>query len=249
MKTARPAILVATLCAAALFAAQARADGPWTGGGTGTTTVVADGTTGAPAQFTYSANPAHSGSWNFSTTAGGNETVVLGYSYSGYHAFFQVRVSLSVFVTHNGSTTSTTLVNAGPVNCCSSPSGGFSYTGTVSLVVQAGDTYGFTMTGSNSDSDARLLGTLTVTDQTPRPDRAGYCAAAGDTSGLTNAPIPAGAFLDLIWGQPDTDAHYAGATLAIFVAGDGITCDAPPAGYVESGSFGPYAYYTAPGSS
>lgn len=44
-----------------------------------------------------------------------------------------------------------------------------------------------------------------------------------------------GRFLDLLAGQPLTDATYASATPAIFVAGKGLTCDPPPPGYVLSG--------------
>jgi hypothetical protein len=82
----------------------------------------------------------------------------LEYTYTGFHAFFQVRVALDAFV--NGS--SFNLVSAGPVNCCTSPSGGFTYTGIVELTVNAGDTYGFDMSGSHGDRDRRLIGALTV---------------------------------------------------------------------------------------
>jgi hypothetical protein len=54
--------------------------------------------------------------------------------------------------------------------------------------------------------------------------RAGYCLA--------------GIFVDLVLGQPDADPARAGATPAIFVAGEGITCDAPPAGYTRQGFAG-----------
>lgn len=54
--------------------------------------------------------------------------------------------------------------------------------------------------------------------------RAGYCAAAGDTW-QNGDPIPAGTFLDLVDGQPETDSHYTGATPASFGEGYGLTCD------------------------
>ena len=56
----------------------------------------------------------------------------------------------------------TVLVNDGPAICCTPPSGGFSYSGTTFLDVEAGDVYGFAMTGSNGDSNSTLQGTLTV---------------------------------------------------------------------------------------
>lgn len=254
----RVACLVVVVAAAAFLClfvvAPASAANAWVGSGTGSTSVSSDGSSGSAASFTYSVNPGNSGSWRFSTTAAADGAVVLSYTYSGFHAFFQVRVGLSAFVTSGGVTTNSPLVNDGPVNCCTPPSGGFSYTGTVTLSVHAGDTFGFDMTGSNADSDRRLLGTLTITDLTPAPDRLGYCSVAGNSDPFTGKGIPAGTFLDLLTGQPQTDAHYLGATPAIFVDGRGITCDPPPPGYVRSGfagdqenvSPGLYPRYTAP---
>ncbi len=144
----------------------ATAAAPWTGSGTGTTTVVSDGTSAAP-QFTYSAtgspSSGASGSWTFETTANTAGTFALPYTYSGFHAYFAVTTSLTEFVVDGGVEHDTTLVPlAAPVNCCTPPSGGFDYTGTASFTVQPGDTYGFKMTGSNFDTTDVLQGTLTV---------------------------------------------------------------------------------------
>jgi hypothetical protein len=95
---------------------------------------------------------------------GNTRTVPLAWTYEGFHSFFEVTVGLDAFVTHGATTTTTPLVNAGPVNCCTPPSGGFAYSGTASLSVQAGDTYGFAMRGSNFDIARTLSGTLTVDD-------------------------------------------------------------------------------------
>ena len=149
-------------------------------GGTGTTIVVSDGTS-APAAFRYEyeVSCCASGSWDFDTVATAPRTVVLKYSYTGYHAFFQVRVGLNAVV---GATTYP-LVNAGPVNCCTPPSGGFSYTGTVALPVQAGDIYGFTLSGKNFDSDGRLQGTLVVDELSKNDCKEGGWKTILDTSG------------------------------------------------------------------
>ena len=48
------------------------------------------------------------------------------------------------------SDTDVQLVNDGPVACCTPPSAGFTYTGRRN--VEHGDTYGFTITGSNGDA-------------------------------------------------------------------------------------------------
>ena len=68
----------------------------------------------------------------------------------------------------------------------------------------------------------------------PTDTRAGYCAVAGNTA-PDGAPIPQGRFLNLNLGQPTQDFHYAGATQAIFVAGMGLTCAPPLAGYTLQG--------------
>ena len=148
--------------------ASADTPGEWTGSvgpGTGAG-VVNDGLTG-PAQYQYFHNPAGFSmeTWTFSRVANNPGTVHLEWTYTGFHAYFQVRVGLTAFVA--GSLPSTqTLVNDGPVNCCTPPSGGFTYTGTVDLEVGAGDIYGFQMSGQNGDSNNTLSGTLTVVQPT-----------------------------------------------------------------------------------
>lgn len=59
------------------------------------------------------------------------------------------------------------------------------------------------------------------------PDRYGYCSVAGNTD-ESGEPLGAGTFLNLLYGQPDTDPHYAGATPAFWVEGVGLTCDLSP---------------------
>jgi subtilisin family serine protease len=143
-----------------LFAAAA--DGPWSGTGTATTTVTSDGTTGN-AVLDYSVN-GYSGNWTFSNTAKSTRKQPITWRYKGYHAWFQVRVAIEQFVIRNGTEiVKQTLQSAGPVNCCAAPSGGFDYTGTATFDLQPGDVYGFRMSGSNFDSDHRLIGTLTLT--------------------------------------------------------------------------------------
>jgi hypothetical protein len=144
------------------LAAANPVDHPWTGSGTGTTTVVSDGTAG-PAVFQYN-QVGRDGAWNFSTTASSTRVVQLAWTYTGFHSFFQVTVGLDAFVTHGATTTTTPLVNAGPANCCTPPSGGFAYNATTPLSVQAGDTYGFALRGHNFDTANTLMGTLTVND-------------------------------------------------------------------------------------
>ena len=125
-------------------------DAPWSGTGTGTTAVVSDGSA-PPAVFTYDAW-SYSGSWDFQATAAAARTVLLKYHYTGLHAWYQVTVGLDAVI--GGQVVP--LVSAGPENCCTSPSDGFDYAGTVALPVAAGESYGFAMRGSNYDLNAIL---------------------------------------------------------------------------------------------
>ena len=173
--------------------------------------------TSSPAKFSYNAN-AFDGAWDFHTVASQTRTVKLAWNYTGFHSFFNVTVGLNAFVTHGATTTTTPLVNAGPADCCTPPSGGFTYSGTISLPVQAGDTYGFKMSGHNFDTAKTLQGTLTVddTDVTPPtisivtpPDGANYglnqsvsanysCADEAGGSGLASCvgPVSSGSPID-----------------------------------------------------
>jgi len=84
-----------------------------------------------------------------------------------------------------------------------------------------------------------------------RTPRAAYRAADGNT-GTDGAKLTVGSFLNLRVGQPARDPSYAGATLARLVEGKRLTCDTPPAGFVQKGLAGDaqhvpdglYAYVT-----
>jgi hypothetical protein len=58
---------------------------------------------------------------------------------------------------------------------------------------------------------------LAANDEAPLP-RVGYCLE--------------GTFVNLALGQPLVDPMYEGAVVANYVAGVGLTCKAPPPGYV-----------------
>ena len=55
-----------------------------------------------------------------------------------------------------------TLVQDGPVDCCTAPSNGFLYGGVATFDVDAGQTYGFRLSGSNFDINDFLRGTFTL---------------------------------------------------------------------------------------
>ncbi|WP_162129647.1 immunoglobulin-like domain-containing protein [Candidatus Nitrosopumilus sediminis] len=102
-------------------------------------------------------------SWTFTTVAQSDETLKLTYDYQGFHSWYQVKAGINQ-ITPNGVTP---LQSAGPVNCCSSPSGGFQYTGSVEFDVKAGQTYGFEVFGGNSDENNQMTGSLSVRIENP----------------------------------------------------------------------------------
>jgi hypothetical protein len=140
--------------------------GPWTASGSGIVSTVDAGGTGHPVmQYQNNGAPTFSGAWQLSTVSAQTRTIPLSYVWDGFHSFFQVTARLDVFVNRNGVDVSVvTLVNQGPVNCdpCRPPSGGFTYTGTTSVSVQAGDTYGFRLLGSHFDGTYVLQGTFSA---------------------------------------------------------------------------------------
>ena len=136
------------MCLAAM-STPTRGASTWTGSGPGTATVVSDGSILNP-QFQYYLSglaTRFDQMWDFRTTAEADGSETLPYCWRGFHAYFAVTAQLNAYVTHLGVTTFTPLVNEGPVGCCSPPSGGFHYTGTVTLNVQTGDTYASSLAG------------------------------------------------------------------------------------------------------
>jgi hypothetical protein len=172
----------------------------WQAIGDGAVSVLNDGSSGAPKMsyaYDLGIGGGVSGEWHFFTTATTTETINLPYTYTGLHAWFQVTVTLEAFViSADAGDSGVTLVDDGPVDCCTPPSNGFSYTGTVPLDVEPGDIYGFSMTGSNFDLNSFLKGTLTVGGAAPAPTlmravSTGGTGAAilGRVDGMPNTPI------------------------------------------------------------
>lgn len=170
-----PALFVAAGCGdtatqpalevrAELLAQPGGAAPAWSAIGPGTVNLLSDGVTTDPAMsYSLSGSVVFSTqTWELSTTATQGGAVTLPFTYSGFHAFFQVRVFVNAFVTNGSGTTTVPLISQGPVNCCTPPSGGFNLSGSVTLNVAPGDVYGLRFGGSNFDSDSRLFGTISV---------------------------------------------------------------------------------------
>ena len=186
-------LLVASVLLALMGARTAEAaalDTPWGGTGTGTTKVVSDGVSADP-RFDYDSVGAAVGTWTFSAVAGASGSVPVKWDYSGLHAWAGVTVQLERFVSRGGvDVAKEKVVNAGPVWCCTTPSNGFAYTGSSTFEVQAGDVYGFRMTGSNGDANRILRGSLKLqpVDSTP-PAIAPVVAGAQGSNGFYTGPV------------------------------------------------------------
>jgi hypothetical protein len=160
VKTALLSLTAATVLAFAGTAQAASPDAPWTGSGTATTTVTADGTTAANPELQY-AVAGFSGRWEFGATAKTARIQPVKYEYTGFHSWAGVRVAIERYVIRNGTEIVTQVLHSGgPVSCCTAPSGGFSYSGSVDFDLQPGDKYGFRLSGSHGDRARALNGKL-----------------------------------------------------------------------------------------
>lgn len=82
-------------------------------------------------------------------------TISFDYTYTGFHAFFQAFARLEAFANTGMVQTVVTIVNQ-------SVSGNFSFSGTASITLTPGQTWGVRVGGSNFDANSRLMGTLTI---------------------------------------------------------------------------------------
>ena len=96
--------------------------------------------------------------FTLSSVATTTETKLFKYDSAGFYSFFRVTASANAF--SNG--VSTSLYDFGPEDCCSEPSDGFRYTGFTTLQLVAGQTYGFSVTGSHFDRTQLIKGELNI---------------------------------------------------------------------------------------
>jgi hypothetical protein len=129
------------------LAPATRIDAPWSGGGTGTTKVASDGVTARP-RFEYHVN-GDGGVWVFTAVARSAGRVGVDWCYSGFHAWFNVRVELERFVRRGDEQI---LLESLTQPGRPGTSGGFAYTGSSTFDVWPGDIYGFRMSGSDFGS-------------------------------------------------------------------------------------------------
>lgn len=87
--------------------------------------------------------PNRSGSWALSTVAANAGTVTLGYGWSGQHSLYQAEAHLEAFIKRAGS-----YISLGTLVFQGLP-GFFSLTGSTTVTVQAGDTFGLRVYGEH----------------------------------------------------------------------------------------------------
>lgn len=149
---------IATSVIAMVAAMPAQAALTLNGAGPGTVTTV---NTESTSTFTCGVD-GMSATWTLSGIADETGTRTFNYDSTGFYSYFRVRAAASAF---SGLIT-TSLYDAGPADCCTTPSSGFNYTGSVTLDLVAGQEYGFRLSGSNIDTANRLQGVFAVTDVT-----------------------------------------------------------------------------------
>ena len=174
MRAALASVVAVMFCALApvTVAAPVLTPQAWTMAGPGT---ISSTQVGNVSTLTYNINPAgfSTQTWTASAIADTSGDYLFNWAYNGFHAFFQVTAFLNAGAT--------SLVNTGPNNCCSTPSGGFAYNGFYTFSnVNVGNTMAFTFGGSNFDSTNILIGSLTL-NQVPEP---GTLALLGLALGL-----------------------------------------------------------------
>ena len=142
----------------------------FTASGPGTTSAVAQ-TDPASYQFNYSdrsTNVYGGETWTFLALSDFTGVRTIDFSGTGYHAYYQATADVTAF----DPTSTQTLFSGGA-------SGGFSYSGEITLNVVAGQDYGFTISGQNADSDDILTGQLNLTDVTAVPEPSTWAMLAG----------------------------------------------------------------------
>ncbi len=138
----------------------------WSATGDGIVVLTDNGAVGGTPQMTYQRNgfPNFTGAWTLSSIAPAGGAMRLDWEWTGFHSYCASAVQLQAFVNRGGLD-----VFVGPLlqeadTCVGArnPSAGFAFAGVTSVVVQAGDTYGFRLNGSHGDGTYALEGTFGV---------------------------------------------------------------------------------------
>jgi hypothetical protein len=159
VKLALMAVLIFIGCFSYFSSTQAAPFGEqaWTYSGKGTLSATPIVSTSGMT-FAYDASRlGYDGTWDYRTTSSDSGTVYFKWRYTGHHSWFRANASLMAYVNNPNGTRKETisLVNSGVI-------GSFTFSGTSSLHLSTGDTYGFLIAGDNFDSSQILTGSLEI---------------------------------------------------------------------------------------
>lgn len=130
----------------------------WTASGPGTSSVTYPENDPNSVVFNYDGTPSMGGQWRYTNSAKANksETIDFNYDYSGNHSWYDANAYAEAFVDGPNGQTIVPLWSGGTY-------GQFDHTGSSSIQVNQGYSYGFIVGGSNFDSSEILQGQLEVT--------------------------------------------------------------------------------------
>lgn len=222
----------------AASSSRADFDGPyelqnWTMSGIvdGTTSITPASGAAQVAEFAYSVDYGESigvspRTTTFSVTANRDGVVCFDWNWDGYHAWCcPAQALLQVYAETSSGTTVIDLVNQGV-------SGPFSFSGTASIDVEEGMTFGIIVGGSNFDSDSVLEGVVTISEfSRPLAFDGGYSmdhwSSTGITDGTTEITPSSGNALrpefsyNVNLGDPGFGVEYRSTTFSATAPADG----------------------------
>jgi hypothetical protein len=174
-------LAVLAACASSLHASTLDLNSAdWSSPSSASPVTIAPNSNGLGFSYYIQSTSIYSGAaWTVSTTPSSTGTITFDWDNSGNYWHYQVTESLVLFAYNaSGVEQFYTLSANGPENCCITPSGGFDYTGVDTVSVNAGEPWGFIISGSNYDSTDIMYGTLTISDASPTPEPASWLLLA-----------------------------------------------------------------------
>lgn len=227
----------------------------WTATGPGITSITPPSGATTSATFSYDLEPSgfSAQAWTYAVTAADDGLVSFNWNYSGFHSFFLVTAGLNVFADGPAGRVMQALVAAGPRSCCDPPSAGFNYSGTASISVHSGYSFGIITSGSHFDGTEVLQGSVQLTnfkmvvDATPPTITPTVSGTLGNNGWYTSD-------VDVTWTVTDPDSDISSsagcgpASVFADTSGVEITCAASSVGGTDSQSVTVTRDATAPGN-
>ncbi|CAD5937262.1 hypothetical protein [Planktothrix agardhii] len=130
----------------------------WQVTGPGTTSINSSNNNSITFNYSLAGDIVHQEqTWKYSATSSKTGVVKFNWKYSGFHGWYQVKAEINAFSKGLSEEEQTQKLSFGV-------GGSMGGEGQLLIKVNQGYEFGFVITGSNFDSDTRLLGNLTITD-------------------------------------------------------------------------------------